>query len=155
MKIAAMFKEALPGCEIGESNGDYLRSIFPNTVQEKASIDEAFFDFTKTARKILLERYPYLAQVPSDAPHGLDTPLPPPPPISWNEVGHVIPITPPPPDKPGAETDDQQGDEVDESDDKSTTWHDVVLSIAAELMGRAREDVHTKLGYSTSAVSRG
>lgn len=32
------------------------------------------------------------------------------------------------------------------------TWHDVGLSIAAELMGKMRAEVHTKLGYLTSAV---
>lgn len=33
------------------------------------------------------------------------------------------------------------------------TWHDVALSIAAELMAKVREDVRVQLGYSTSAVS--
>ena len=37
--------------------------------------------------------------------------------------------------------------------DDPITWHDVCLSIAAELMGKAREDVRVNLGYSTSAVS--
>ena len=40
-----------------------------------------------------------------------------------------------------------------EGDESTTTWHDVCLSIAAELMGKAREDVRVNLGYSTSAVS--
>ena len=41
----------------------------------------------------------------------------------------------------------------DTLEDAPTTWHDVCLSIAAELMGKAREDVRGNLGYSTSAVS--
>jgi DNA polymerase eta len=40
-----------------------------------------------------------------------------------------------------------------EGDDFPATWHDVCLSIAAELMKKAREDVRVNLGYSTSAVS--
>ena len=32
------------------------------------------------------------------------------------------------------------------------TWHDVALSIAAEMMQRARDEVRIALGYSTSAV---
>jgi len=31
------------------------------------------------------------------------------------------------------------------------TWHDVALSIAAELMDKIRAEVHTQLGYTTSA----
>lgn len=34
----------------------------------------------------------------------------------------------------------------------ATTWHDVALSIGAELMGKIREEVRVKLGYTTSAV---
>lgn len=38
-------------------------------------------------------------------------------------------------------------------DDDATTWHDVALSIAAELMDKIRQGIYAKLGYSTSAVS--
>ncbi|KAF8624512.1 hypothetical protein AX15_005827 [Amanita polypyramis BW_CC] len=170
-KVAAMFKECLPECEI-----------------EKASIDEAFFDFTRSVRRILLERYPHLAEVPPDAPHGVDTVLPPPSPILLEALGYVIPVNParqssaPPPnnqqttDKDGAETEEnggtsgsstaaaepylpgepskqELGEEVEghEEGDRITTWHDIALSIAAELMQKARKDVFEKLGYSTSA----
>ncbi|KAF5382137.1 hypothetical protein D9615_004300 [Tricholomella constricta] len=148
LKIAAMFKECLPGVEI-----------------EKASIDEAFFDFSKRVREILLERYPYLAQVPPDAPNGVDTPLPPPPTISWNKVGYMIPVNPAPPEKEkadGALTVDAlaEGSSIKEEASTSTdvdgevvpmTWHDVALSIGSELIGKARHQVHERLGYSTSA----
>lgn len=44
---------------------------------------------------------------------------------------------------------------MDEAHEKEmpVTWHDVGLSIAAELMGKMRAEVHAKLGYLTSAVS--
>ncbi|KAJ8589533.1 DNA/RNA polymerase [Rhizopogon salebrosus TDB-379] len=129
-KIIGMFKEALPTGEV-----------------EKASIDEAFIDFTRPVREKLLERYPYLAHVPADAPDGTDSPLPPPPPINWDGLGSVVPVS------PSGETDgaSEHSDEVD----GGTTWHDVALSIAAELMGKIREDIHSKLGYTTSAgISR-
>jgi DNA polymerase eta len=56
-------------------------------------------------------------------------------------------------------TQQDQYDEAQEMEIRSTaedslpTWHDVALSIAAEMMQRARDEVRTKLGYSTSAVS--
>jgi len=112
---------------------------------EKASIDEAFIDFTRPVREKLLERYPYLAQVPANAPDGTDSPLPPPPPINWDDLGSVVPVS------PSVET-DGTSEHPDETDG-GTTWHDVALSIAAELMGKIREDIHLKLGYTTSAVS--
>lgn len=123
-KIIAMFKEALPTGEV-----------------EKASIDEAFIDFTRPVREQLLERYPYLAQVPADAPNGIDNPLPPPPPIKWDNLGTVL----------LPEGSDSAGERSDIEVDGDVTWHDVALSIAAELMRKIREDIHSKLGYTTSA----
>ncbi|KAG2157918.1 uncharacterized protein EDB93DRAFT_1246415 [Suillus bovinus] len=123
-KIINMFKEALPTGEI-----------------EKASIDEAFIDFTHPVREMLLERYPYLAQVPANAPNGLDSPLPSPPPINWDDLGTVLP----------PEGTDGAGEQSSIEVDGGGTWHDVALSIAAELMRKIREDVHLKLGYTTSA----
>jgi DNA polymerase eta len=133
---------------------------------EKASIDEAFIDFTRPVREEMLKRYPYLAEVPPNAPLGKDTPLPPPPPISWDGLGVVIPVTPQPDqnehetahESATAEAEDEAmvggiADNV-HKDDCATTWHDVALSIAAELMGQIRRDIYTKLGYSTSAVGR-
>ncbi|KAG7089797.1 hypothetical protein E1B28_011447 [Marasmius oreades] len=111
-KVLTMFKEGLPDAEI-----------------EKASIDEAFIDFTKPVRKELLRRYPHLANVPHDAPNGLDTPLPAPPKVDMALDSNVIP----------SEADDD------------TTWHDVALSIAAEMMHKVRVDIASKLGYTTSA----
>ncbi|KAH9925458.1 DNA/RNA polymerase [Amylocystis lapponica] len=134
MKIIQMFKDGLPTGEI-----------------EKASIDEAFIDFTRPVREAILARHPHLAQVPPDAPSGADSPLPPPPPILWSKLGTVIPVRPPPAeDQPVADAQAAEGGAVEE-DDGSTTWHDVALSIAAELMDKIRDDIRTKLGYTTSA----
>jgi DNA polymerase eta len=81
---------------------------------------------------------------------GLDTPLPPPPPILWNDLGNVIPIN------PSGEKEDEENADAEvhhDLEEAPTTWHDVALSIAAELMEKARQEVNAKLGYSTSAVS--
>jgi DNA polymerase eta len=123
-------------------------------VSEKASIDEAFIDFTRPVRAELLARYPYLGEVPEDAPNGLDTVLPPPPPISWEGRGILIPITPPPEDQAGPPHGTGTNTEAEEGDDDAQqTWHDVALSIAAEFMHKIRAEVRIQLGYTTSAVS--
>jgi len=117
-------------------------------LSEKASIDEAFFDFTKVVKEKILERYPDLARFPPDLPEGIDTPLPSPPSMSWEGFGHLIPIHPPP----------SQSEDKEEQDlppipkDYPSTWHDLALSIAADTMQKARDVVRTELGYSTSAV---
>jgi hypothetical protein len=102
----------------------------------------------------LLARYPYLANAPPDAPEGLDTVLPPPPPISWDGRGIVIPVDPPPEDQAAGSAQGIGTDSgiADGDDDVRRTWHDVALSIAAELMDRIRAEVRTQLRYTTSAV---
>lgn len=137
---------------------------------EKASIDEVFIDFTRAVRETLLQRYPYLAQVPAEASAGVDTPLPPPPPISWNGFGSLIPFNPPQSSESlsvskedGTSSIQDQELETLKSDleieaqptaeEPPATWHDVALSIAAAMMQRARDEVRIALGYSTSAVS--
>jgi DNA polymerase eta len=114
---------------------------------EKASIDEAFIDFSRPVRAELVARYPYLGEVPADAPNGLDTVLPPPPPISWEGRGILIPVTPPSEDQAGS-----TGAHAEDDDDARRTWHDVALSIAAELMDKIRAEVRIQLKYTTSAV---
>ncbi len=86
--------------------------------------------------------------MPPDAPHGLDTALPPLPQISLGGHGILIPVDPPPGD---SDPTHKIGKDVEEDEPK--TWHDVALSIAAELMDKIRAEVHTQLGYTTSAVS--
>ncbi|KAJ8520184.1 hypothetical protein ONZ45_g2994 [Pleurotus djamor] len=111
-KILNIFKEGLPDVEI-----------------EKASIDEAFFDLTRPVRDAILQRYPHLSSVPFSGP---DTPLPPPPPISWDALGHLIPINP----TPSSDTCEEVGEGSNKIFDEEPppTWHDVALSIGAELM---------------------
>lgn len=135
-----------------------------NKYAEKASIDEAFIDFTRPVREEILKRYPYLAEVPPDAVQGKDSPLPPPPPLSWDSLSTVIPVHPPPSDdakEPGTGSEDNcqsitpeipKNRKDTQEPDYPTTWHDVALSIGAELMSKIRQDIHTKLGYTTSAV---
>ncbi|KAH9029856.1 DNA/RNA polymerase [Lactarius pseudohatsudake] len=131
-KIISIFKEGLAEGEI-----------------EKASIDEAFIDFTRPVRAELLARYPYLSQVPADAPHGLDTALPPPPQMPLGKHGILIPVDPLPEDSDSAH---KAGEYVNaDEEDEPRTWHDVALAIAAELMDKIRADVRTQLGYTTSA----
>ncbi|KAF4597468.1 DNA-directed DNA polymerase eta rad30 [Pleurotus pulmonarius] len=129
-KILSVFKEELPGVEI-----------------EKASIDEAFFDLTRPVREALLRRYPHLV---SASPKDMDTPLPPPPPIKWDELGHLIPIEPQ--TNPTGEREGESSKTPEAAkEEPRPTWHDVALSIGAELMAGVREKVRTKLGYTTSA----
>jgi DNA polymerase eta len=132
-----MYKDGLPeNAEIGAEFLAITQSDLHVFYSEKASIDEAFMDLTRPVRQIILERYPYLAQVPDDAALGLDTPLPPPPQVSWDHLGAIVPIDP----------------SVEEEVEIPSTWHDVALSIAAECMEKVRQQISAKLGYTTSAV---
>ncbi|KAJ3557229.1 hypothetical protein NM688_g1585 [Phlebia brevispora] len=164
-KIYHMFKDGMPTAEI-----------------EKASIDEAFIDFTRPVRDEILKRYPYLAEVPADAPLGKDSPLPPPPPVLWEGLGTVIPVNPPPPlPAPSAQTSGEpavqdgtskaaeatqqptatsaiestEDSSGVEEDDSPTTWHDIALSISAELMAKMRHEIYNELGYTMTADLQG
>ena len=113
--------------------------------------------------------------MPHDAPRGADSPLPPPPPLSWEGLGTVIPVHPAVPPVKSATSDKEKGEgkegegegvdkgeekDMDEDEDDApnleddpTTWHDHALAIAAEYMLKAKEEICTRLGYTTSAVS--
>ena len=102
----------------------------------------------------LLERRPYLKTVPEDAPNGLDSPLPPPPPIDWTGAGNVFPINGDKDDPEGGAGD--QGDGTDESKTRreaESSWEDWALCIGAELMAELRAEVYKQLHYTCSAVS--
>lgn len=118
-------------------------------ITEKASIDEAFLDLTILTIKEILRRHPHLASVPADAPLGIDTPLPRPPPISWAEAGNVFPIKGE--TKEADPAVDYDGNDEEEAEGVGG-WEDVALCIGAELMGRLRGEVRAKLGYTCSAV---
>ncbi|KAF8519293.1 hypothetical protein JB92DRAFT_2711024 [Gautieria morchelliformis] len=161
-KIMNVFKEMLPGAEV-----------------ERASIDEAFIDFTEPVRRQILAHFPNLATPP---PEGLDIPLPPPPREGgqggniWSGLGTLVPISGKPLCKPKKLEDfgDEESNEYPLSDedeyvssadapdhvqsseasldaDRPLTWHDIALSIAASLMLEMRDEVKTRLGYTTSA----
>jgi DNA polymerase eta len=118
----------------------------------------------------MLSRYPHISTVPADAANGLDTALPPPPPITWSGRGNLIPTRDPAqcselgnvagpsrrsPSSIEREGSAENGDEPeDESEDTHYvphSWHDVALSIGAEIMNEIRAQVRDKLGYTTSA----
>lgn len=143
-------KELLPSGEVGRS-----ASLLPIwrlaylPYAEKASVDESFIDLSMPVRNVLLERYQYLADPPPNAELGLDTPLPPPPRVSFSGLGNLIPIDPSLLDKDTKETTEA----VEEAEKElPVTWHDVGLQIAAELMAHVRKEVHERMGYLTSAV---
>ena len=116
--------------------------------EEKASIDEAFLER-------LLKLYPYLTIVPEDAPDGIDSLLPRPPPIDWTEAGNVFPIDgidgPSPEEKL---SEDVEVDRVNQRRPKEEdpTWEDWALCIGAEIMAELRAEVWKRLHYTCSAV---
>ncbi|KZV74597.1 DNA/RNA polymerase [Peniophora sp. CONT] len=132
--------------ESGKVLGVFKEGLTTGVV-EKASIDEVFLDLSVPVRDLMLERYPHLSQVPSDAPDGLDTPLPPAPRIDWDGRGILIPVYPESKDDTAAESEEA----VVPRAEPVTTWHDVALSIGAELMNKLRNTVKTTLGYTMSA----
>ncbi|OAV93103.1 hypothetical protein PTTG_08028 [Puccinia triticina 1-1 BBBD Race 1] len=111
---------------------------------EKASIDEAFLDFSIPVRDILCTRYAFptleALQDPSSEV-SLDDPLPAPPPLDLQDLlnaspsnNHVLPIDPDP-----------------ELPQTAASWTDIALLIGAELMARCRHQVFDQLGYTCSA----
>lgn len=143
-KIIKLFQRSVPDGEIGSSTSlSFLSPSYTLTYpvfsfvshSEKASIDEAFLDLTIPVRKLLLARYPHLAQPPPSSPLGLDTPLPPPPELDWNSSDWGVPLS-------ALGTEGQQ---------PSGGWPDVALWLGGELMERVRGEVETELGYTTSA----
>jgi len=110
----------------------------------------------------MLQRFPYLSVVPPDAPDGLDSALPSPPPIDWAKAGEVFPVG-----GEGGEglTEEPQHEEERSEDGRSddghqpwragedVTWEDWALCIGAEIMAETRNAVWTKLHYTCSAVS--
>lgn len=84
-------------------------------------------DYTPMVLDKLLELHPHLGNVPSS---GLDTPLPPAPPVDWSKAGNVVPA---------------------EHDELGSTWEDWALCIGAEIMASVREEVWVRLHYTCSA----
>lgn len=122
--------------------------MVPRGELEKASIDEAFMDLTPMVLERLLERHAYLRTVPPDAPDGLDSPLPPAPPVDWGKAGHVVPIDNGEEGDQGESDAEQEGQEAQEA-----TWGDWALCLGAEIMADVRAEVRRRLHYTCSAVS--
>ncbi|EGG01839.1 uncharacterized protein MELLADRAFT_117712 [Melampsora larici-populina 98AG31] len=101
---------------------------------EKASIDEAFLDFSIPVRDILINRYSDLLS--TSKTNNLDDFLPPPPQLDWKSTEHNLILN----------TSDSEVDEM-----MTTTWTDVALMIGAELMAQCRKAVFDQLGYTCSA----
>lgn len=146
LKILAIFREMVPRGELGACSA--CVPLRGSDAAEKASIDEAFMDLTPMVLERLLELHPYLRSVPEDAPEGLDSPLPSPPPIDWSKAGHIVPVADS--GDEGAGEGEVEGHEGVE--DAATTWGDWALCVGAEIMAEVREEVWKRLHYTCSAV---
>lgn len=104
----------------------------------------------------LLALFPHLATVPEDAPEGLDSPLPPAPPIDWAKAGNIFPINGEiDADVQIAAEEDVKSEDGEEHADKNgdvDTWEDWALCMGAEIMAELREEVWKRLHYTCSAV---
>lgn len=161
-KMIKIFNEECPDGLVGTSPFICDRTlpieliIMPVTT-EKASIDEAFIDLTVPVRKVLLERYPHLSTLPSDASQGLDTPLPIAPLLDWKSVDWgLVPLSeevaPPQPSTLQSSA-DGKGKGKSSQEREETGWANVALWVGGEIMESIRKAVEDQLGYTTSAVS--
>ena len=126
------------------------------TWTEKASIDEAFADLTPMAIERLIERHPYLNAVPQDAPEGLDSILPPAPPIDWSRAGNVFPITGDGDGTGDGDPDPRSDDALSDAGEarrEEASWEDWALCMGAEIMAEIRGEVWKRMHYTCSAVS--
>lgn len=151
LKILAIFKDMVPRGEIGAPSPPVLACEPHLKMVEKASIDEAFLDLTTQVVERLLALHPFLASVPDDAPDGLDSPLPPAPPIDLSKAGNVFPI---------GDADDAGGHEEEDGDGPRSSqdgpaagpgWEDWALCMGAEIMSELRAEVFKRLHYTCSA----
>jgi DNA polymerase eta len=116
---------------------------------EKASIDEAYMDLSAMVRDRLLAAHPFLAQIPVDAPEGIDSLLPQAPHIDWTDAGHVLPTL--------AEYMESNNEPDDEEEAlqrigvSTTCWSDWALRIGAEIMMDVRQAIWKRLHYTSSA----
>ena len=127
---------------------------------------------------MIVERNPHLAKPPAESDLGLDTPLPPPPPIDWDGLGNIVPVLSEKEQKAAeaTEKDEEGGSEsgtgdmsksdeakqekqeappssqiIEQPADPINAWSDYALSIGAELMQKCRAQVRQQLGYTCSA----
>lgn len=112
---------------------------------EKASIDEAYMDLSAMVSDRLLAAHPFLAQIPVDAPEGIDSLLPQAPSIDWTDAGHVLPTL--------AEymESDNEPDEEEEALQRigvsTTCWSDGITDWCRNNDGRAAGDMEETALY--------
>ena len=138
-----------------------LSELTGKMLAEKASIDEAYLDFSQPVRDLIIERNPELASCPANSPLGLDTVLPDPPSIDWESLGNIVPVLASKADGSMGEASDDTKDmeealppsssQIEVPSDPVNAWSDYALSLAAELMQKCRTDVLQQLGYTCSA----
>ncbi|ORX40640.1 hypothetical protein BD324DRAFT_647559 [Kockovaella imperatae] len=135
-KIMAIFKELVPAGSV-----------------EKASIDEAYIDLTPVVIEQLLERFPFLSSVPLDAPRGLDSHLPPAPPIQWSHTDNLLPDEETNDDIPSSPMSQRslEDEELHVRPRTPTPWRDWALVIGAEIMTMVRKEIWTRLHYTCSS----
>lgn len=114
------------------------------TKKEKASIDEAYMDLTPLVLERLLDRFPFLSIIPEDAPEGIDSILPPAPPIDWSGAGNVLPTS-------DSFQEDPEEEDHEETESAKACWSDWALRIGADIMADLRQETWTRLHYTTSA----
>jgi DNA polymerase eta len=93
----------------------------------------------------LLLLHPHLSTLPKDAPEGLDSPLPIPPPINWSKAGNILPT----PDE--LDPEEEYSDDGYEREVVLPTWGDWCLCIGGEIMAEIRKEIWERLHYTTSA----
>ncbi|KAG0145040.1 hypothetical protein CROQUDRAFT_723679 [Cronartium quercuum f. sp. fusiforme G11] len=108
---------------------------------EKASIDEAFLDFSIQVRDLILKRYPEL-KIKDESNINLDDQLPLP---SKLEHKNQLKLS-----NDFIQFDHNQ-EEEEEEEEEEISWSDLALSIGAELMENCRKDIFNQLGYTCSA----
>ncbi|KAI9614241.1 hypothetical protein H4Q26_009384 [Puccinia striiformis f. sp. tritici PST-130] len=129
-----------------------ILKIFSESCQtiEKASIDEAFLDFSIPVREIICKRYglPTLEDLQDPTSKiNMDDPLPDPPSdLDWDGLvqssnSSVVPL----------DDNDNDNDQHSGSETHHHTWSDIALLIGAELMAECRSKVFHQLGYTCSA----
>lgn len=115
-KILAVVKGALP----------------PNLQKvEKASIDEVFLDLSAHVHRILLERFPELANLPPYDDPNENLPLPSTAALDW-QVDALV-------------------DLEEEQESADPDWDDVAILVGSEIVRDVRARIRSELGYTCSA----
>lgn len=97
----------------------------------------------------LLERHPYLSDIPEDSPDGIDSPLPTAPPINWTGAGTILPTAE---EERSSRYNEYSDDEEGEGEEAAPpTWSDWALFLGGEIMADVRGEIWKRLHYTCSA----